>query len=77
MSLEVDATYENGMLRPDTPLPLAEHQRVKVTVHPQAGVVDRTYGLMGWTGDPDILRKIAEDDEFSVLESPLVAHMGS
>ena len=32
--------------------------------------VRRSYGLLGWTGDPEILRKIAEDDEFGVLESP-------
>jgi hypothetical protein len=31
--------------------------------------VERTYGLMGWTGDPDVLRMIAEDDEFGVMES--------
>ena len=32
MSIEVDATYENGVLKPDRPLPLEEHQRVKVVV---------------------------------------------
>ena len=28
----VDAIYENGILRPLEPLPLEEHQRVRVTV---------------------------------------------
>jgi predicted DNA-binding antitoxin AbrB/MazE fold protein len=32
MSFEVDATYENGVLKLDEALPLAEHQRVKVVV---------------------------------------------
>jgi len=32
MTREVEAVYENGMLRPLEPLPLAEHQHVKVTV---------------------------------------------
>jgi hypothetical protein len=32
--------------------------------------VDRTYGLLRWSGDPGLLRRIAEDDEFSILESP-------
>jgi predicted DNA-binding antitoxin AbrB/MazE fold protein len=36
MAMEIAATYENGMLRPDTPLPLQEHQRVMVTVHDAA-----------------------------------------
>jgi predicted DNA-binding antitoxin AbrB/MazE fold protein len=70
MSLEVEATYENGVLKPDEPLPLKERQRVRVTVHAETSRIRRSYGLIGWTGDPEILRKIAEDDEFGVLESP-------
>ena len=23
-----------------------------------------------WTGDPEVLRRVAEDDEFGILESP-------
>jgi hypothetical protein len=32
--------------------------------------VERSYGLIRWTGDPEILRQIAEDDEFGILEAP-------
>jgi predicted DNA-binding antitoxin AbrB/MazE fold protein len=32
MSIVIDATYEDGVLKPDTPLPLAEHEKVRVTV---------------------------------------------
>lgn len=63
MSLEVEATYENGMLKPDRPLPLDEHQRVKVTVHERTSRIRASLGLIGWTGDPEVLRKIALDDE--------------
>jgi predicted DNA-binding antitoxin AbrB/MazE fold protein len=28
----VDAVYENGVLRPFEPLPLEEHQRVRITI---------------------------------------------
>jgi len=28
------------------------------------------YGLIGWTGDPEALRRIAEDDEFGIQEAP-------
>lgn len=70
MSIEVSATYENGILKLDAALPIAEHQRVKVTVHEETSVAERTYGLLGWTGDPEILRRIAEDVEFGVEESP-------
>ena len=62
MSFIVDATYANGILKLDGPLPLQEHERVKVTVQVGASHVDSTYGLIGWTGDPEILRRIAQDD---------------
>jgi predicted DNA-binding antitoxin AbrB/MazE fold protein len=32
MSITVDATYENGVLRPDQPLALAENSRVRISV---------------------------------------------
>ena len=32
MTRTVSAVYENGVLRPSEPLPLAEHQKVNVTV---------------------------------------------
>jgi predicted DNA-binding antitoxin AbrB/MazE fold protein len=70
MSLEVEATYENGVLKLDQPLPFKDHERILITVKSKTSRVDETYGLIGWTGDPEILRKIAEDDEFGVLESP-------
>ena len=37
MSFELEAVYENGMLKLDRPLPLVEHQRVKVVVQESAG----------------------------------------
>jgi predicted DNA-binding antitoxin AbrB/MazE fold protein len=32
VSLEIEATYEDGVLKPDEPLPLKDHERVIVTV---------------------------------------------
>ena len=32
MPLTVDAVYENGVLKPAQPLPLKEHEQVRVTV---------------------------------------------
>jgi predicted DNA-binding antitoxin AbrB/MazE fold protein len=37
MTNHVDAVYENGVLRPLEPLPLEEHQRVRVTVSSISG----------------------------------------
>ncbi len=35
MSITIDATYEGGVLVPAQPLPLGEHERVRVTVEPR------------------------------------------
>jgi predicted DNA-binding antitoxin AbrB/MazE fold protein len=70
MSLEIEATYENGVLKPDKPLPLQENERVKITVRQAQGTAELTYGLIGWTGDPEVVRRIALDPEFGILESP-------
>ncbi len=32
MSYVIEATYENGMLKLDRPLPLKDHEKVRVTV---------------------------------------------
>jgi predicted DNA-binding antitoxin AbrB/MazE fold protein len=70
MTLTIDAVYENGTLKLAGPLPLQEHEKVRVTVHAGISRARQTAGLLRWTGDPEILRRIAEDDEFSILESP-------
>lgn len=76
MAITVEAVYENGVLKPTQPLPLQENERVRVSIHTSADVesaldaVQRSYGLLHWTGDVEDLRRVAEDDEFSILESP-------
>jgi predicted DNA-binding antitoxin AbrB/MazE fold protein len=35
MTITVDATYEGGVLKPAQPLPLSEHEKVRVTVEQQ------------------------------------------
>ncbi|MEX2286900.1 MAG: antitoxin family protein [Planctomycetaceae bacterium] len=70
MSIEVEATYEDGMLKPDEPLPLENHQRVRVVVQETTSVAHRSYGIIGWTGDPATVRKAALEPEHGVMESP-------
>jgi predicted DNA-binding antitoxin AbrB/MazE fold protein len=70
MPLTVEAVYENGILKPAQPLPLQEHEKVRLTIEPQVSWAERTAGMVPWTGDPEVLRRIAEDDEFGILESP-------
>ena len=56
----VKAVYENGVLKPEEPLPLAEQERVSVTVHIGPSRVEQSYGLMKWTGSLEDLEYIAE-----------------
>jgi predicted DNA-binding antitoxin AbrB/MazE fold protein len=69
MAIVVDATYEDGVLKPEHPLPLKQNEKVRVTVEPAQGWAERTYGLVPWAGDPETLRRIAEDPEFGVREA--------
>ena len=70
MTIQVEATYENGVLKLAEPLPLHEHERVRITVESELTWAERTAGMLHWTGDPEVLRRLAEDDEFSIMESP-------
>jgi predicted DNA-binding antitoxin AbrB/MazE fold protein len=69
MSIEVEAVYEQGVLKPDQPLPLEEHQRVKIVVQGQGSVAQQTYGIIGWTGDPEVIRHVALDPEAGIQKS--------
>jgi predicted DNA-binding antitoxin AbrB/MazE fold protein len=69
MPIVVEATYENGVLKPETKLPLDELEKVTLTVEPKKSWVERTYGIVEWTGDPDELERLAMDPELDPLES--------
>ena len=64
--LVVEATYENGTLRLAQPVPLKEHEQVRVTIQPKTSWVDETYGILGWKGTHEQLEQIvAEAEELS------------
>jgi predicted DNA-binding antitoxin AbrB/MazE fold protein len=64
MAITVEAIYENGVLKPAQPLPLQEHEKVRITVHSGTSWVRRTAGLMGFTGT-------AEEAEYFALSPEL------
>ncbi len=70
MTITVDATYENGVLKLEQPLPFKEHEKLRVTVQPKLTWADETYGLLRWTGDPQVLRYLAEDVDLDPQEGP-------
>jgi predicted DNA-binding antitoxin AbrB/MazE fold protein len=68
MSVTIEATYENGVLKPHQPLPFKEREQVQVTVHTASNWVQETAGMIKWTGDHETLRRLAEDVEFDPQE---------
>ena len=76
MTITVEAVYDNGVLRLSQPLPLKQNEKVQVTVQTPPEVqaaldaVERSYGLLPWTGDPEIVRRVALDPEFGIEEAP-------
>jgi predicted DNA-binding antitoxin AbrB/MazE fold protein len=62
MPLEVEATYEGGVLKLDKPLPLDDHVRVKVTVEPHQSRIRRSAGLIPWKGETQALAHLLGPD---------------
>jgi predicted DNA-binding antitoxin AbrB/MazE fold protein len=70
MTITIEATYENGVLKPAEPLPLNEHEKVLVTVHPGETWAERTAGLMGWRGSAEVAEYFALDAELDFPPPP-------
>lgn len=66
----IEVVYENGVLRPEGPLPLAEGERLKVLVFIGPSRAEQSYGLLKWTGDPAVLEQLAMGQEFDPEETP-------
>ena len=70
MAIVVEATYENGVLKPERPLPLAERQKVQITIGTPTSPILQAYGIMGWKGDHATLERFALDPELDPQEGP-------
>ena len=68
MTFTVEATYESGILKPATPLPLQESERVQLTIAPTSTWADRTAGILKWDGDPEVLRQLVEEKKRIALD---------
>jgi len=64
-TLTVHAIYEDGKLRPLTPLPCQDKEEVLLKVVRQSAVQNSQGLLQGL--DPKVVQEIAEGDECSVL----------
>lgn len=63
MTITIDAVYENGILKLDRPLPLKEHEKVRVTVEQSPSLTEQTAGMIGWAGDVETFERILKEGE--------------
>jgi len=68
MHITIEAIYENGVLKPSQPLPLKEHEKVRIAVLTEPSFSQRTYGLIGWAGDAAEFDRILRESELDFLE---------
>ncbi len=64
MVFTIEAVYENGVLKPAGPLPLTEHEKVRITVESGNPSLVQAHGILRWTGDAKTIERIALDPEF-------------
>jgi predicted DNA-binding antitoxin AbrB/MazE fold protein len=70
MAITIEAVYENGVLKPAQPLPLKEHERVRVTVDTPPLDILQVQGILGWKGTSEELAPFALDPEFEYAPDP-------
>lgn len=63
MTLTVEAIWENGVLKPVEPLPLKEHDCVRLTIQTGGTPLLRAYGILGFSGSPELAERFATDAE--------------
>ena len=64
MAITVEAVYEGGVLKPATPLPWKDGERVRVEVSSLDSPLLKSYGMMGFTGT-------AEEAEYFAMSPEL------
>ena len=65
MTITLEAVYENGVLKLERPLPLAEQEKVRVTVQQGPSLAEQTAGMIGWKGDAETFERIMAEAEES------------
>lgn len=70
MTIEVEAIFQNGVLQPTTPIPLQDHQKVRLTIESTTSLARETAGMVNWSGDQATLDRLIQDPEFGIEEAP-------
>ena len=66
MNKTFDAIYENGVIKPLERLLLSEPQKIKVTIETTESLAASTKAII--PADPDVVRQVAESDEYLYIE---------
>jgi len=64
MAISIEATYENGVLKPAKPLALQENERVSITIRPSKSLARQTAGVVPWAGTEEELDRLICDPDF-------------
>lgn len=62
MSLQIEATYEDGALKLDRPLALQDKERVLVTTETKTSHAKASYGLIAWAGSVQELDEVLDPE---------------
>jgi predicted DNA-binding antitoxin AbrB/MazE fold protein len=63
VSITIEAIYEDGVLKPAQPLPLKEHEKVRIRIETAITWAERTAGMMGWKGSTEEAEYFATSPE--------------
>ena len=63
MARNIEAVYENGVLKPLSPLNLKEHEKVKLTVEEEKNSVRATSGMFSGVSN-SVIDEVALSPEF-------------
>ena len=61
MAITVEAVYENGVLKPTTPLPFKEHEKVILTVEPAGPSLVERIAARAAALPPEVLALLPDD----------------
>jgi predicted DNA-binding antitoxin AbrB/MazE fold protein len=68
MTITIEATYENGVLKPLQPLPLKENEKVRISIQSEPSPLADAYGIMGFKGTAEEADYFALDPELDGLD---------
>ena len=67
-ALVIEAVYENGVLKPCQPLPLKQHEKVRIEIQTPESWAERTAGILGFKGSAELADYFALHPDLDPME---------